>query len=108
MLLAPTGSKSLEGIGEMIGIPKVKDVTRDQKRNMIGLMKSNFELFEEYALKDAEIARKYVEEVIEISTARGGKPQIPVTLTSLGISFVIDLTPKLGHIKTEVRMVLVG
>jgi len=27
----------------MIGIPKVSEVSKAQKRNMIGLMKSNFE-----------------------------------------------------------------
>ena len=103
MLLAPTGSKSLEGIGEMIGIPKVSDVTKAQKKNMIGLMKSNFELFEEYALKDAEIARKFVEEVIDISTARGGKPQIPITLTSLGISFVSNVWKEKEYLENDIN-----
>jgi len=103
MLLAPSGSKSLEDIGEMIGIPKVSEVTKSQKKNMIGLMKSDFELFEEYALKDAEIARKYVEEVIQISTARGGNPQIPVTLTSLGISFLTNVWKEKGYIENDIN-----
>ena len=97
MLLAPSNAKRLEDIGEIIGIPKVKAVTKAHKQNMVGLIKSDFELFEEYALKDAEIARKFAEEVIEISKAKGGKPQIPITLTTLGISFVKSVWKENGY-----------
>jgi hypothetical protein len=103
MLLAPTNAKRLEDIGEIIGIPKVKAVTKAHKQNMLGLMKSDFELFEEYALKDAEIARKFAEEVIGISTAKKGKPQIPVTLTTLGISFVKSVWNESGYNANDIN-----
>ena len=103
MLLAPSNAKRLEDIGEIIGIPKVKAVTKAHKQDMIGLMKSDFDLFEEYALKDAEIARKFAEEVIGISTAKGGKPQIPMTLTTLGISFVKSVWKENGYNANDIN-----
>ena len=103
ILLAPSNNKSLEAISELLEIPKVKAVTKSDKMDMLGLMKRDFDLFEEYALKDAEIARKYAEKVIKISKEQGGKPQIPVTLTSLGISFLTNLWKEKGYIENEIN-----
>jgi hypothetical protein len=96
MLLAPSDAKKLEDIGEIIGIPKVP-VSKAQKERMIDLMKNDFELFEKYAEKDAEIARRFAEEVIKISMSKGAKPTIPSTLTSLGISFVKKVWKENGY-----------
>jgi DNA polymerase type B, organellar and viral len=103
LLLAPSDAKKLEDIGVMIGVPKVTKVTKAHKEKMIGLMKSDFALFEEYALKDAEIARKFAEEVIKISVSKGGKPTIPLTLTSLGISFVKAVWKEKGYNPDDVN-----
>ena len=64
MLLAPAGRKSLAELGKLIDREKLRlskddDDELEMKRNMKELRSSDWELFREYALIDAEISAKY-------------------------------------------------
>jgi hypothetical protein len=94
ILLAPTGTKSLASIGEMVGTKKItlsEDPEKEKfyKENMIVLIRENWELFKEYALVDAEICVRYAMKVMDEYTKATGNRRIPVTLTSIGIEFLL-------------------
>ena len=93
MLLTPTSSKSLKAIGEIVGVKKIEldeDPIKNQfyKENMDILLKDNPELFENYAINDAEICVKYIDKLIELYRTLLDKTKIPVTLTSIGIDLL--------------------
>ena len=90
MLLTPQSSKSLKKIGDLVGVAKVelaedKSIYLNMIRNMDQVRKNNWELFKSYALTDAEICVRYIEQVIDIYKSVTGKSKIPITLTSIGI-----------------------
>ena len=63
MLLAPAGHQSLAKLGELLGIDKVA-LPAGMIERMDVLQRDKTELFERYALRDAEIAAKWVQEMI--------------------------------------------
>lgn len=96
ILLAPEGKKSLEQIGEMLGLKKLWLSTdhqpaseRSAKANMRQLMLSNWLLFRDYAIRDAEICAEYAERVIRTSQQLFGDFKMPVTLTQFGSKLLI-------------------
>ena len=90
MLLTPQSSKSLKKLGDLVGVTKV-ELAQDKStylkmiRNMDQVRKDNWELFRSYALTDAEICVRYIEQVVELYKAITGKTKVPITLTSIGI-----------------------
>lgn len=76
---APAGKKSLDSLGEIIGIPKIKN-SRIQKDRMDLTLAKNPRLFFKYASRDSLIALLYPAEIY------GENQLMPVTLTSAGAS----------------------
>lgn len=91
--LAPTGAKSLAQLGEILGFKKLKlsdDPAKElhYKRNMAEVMKVNWPLFQEYAIRDAEICAQYTSRIIRLYFGKTGKFKLPVTLTSIGVDLI--------------------
>ena len=64
MLLAPNGHQSLAALGEMLGVEKIA-LPEGMIERMDVLQSGNRELFDRYALRDAEIAAKWIMNVQE-------------------------------------------
>ena len=95
MLLTPATSKSLATLGDIVGQPKIvldPDPAKElhYKRNMDELLVANPTLFERYALNDAEICVRYVEQMIDLHHELTGKLKIPVTLTGIGVELAFN------------------
>lgn len=93
MLLTPAASKGLKALGELVGVDKVTlsdDPEKElfYKRNMDRLMEDDPELFEKYAITDAEICLRYVEQLADQYMELLGVSKIPVTLTSIGLELL--------------------
>ncbi len=95
MLLTPQASKSLRGIGELVGVEKIvlsknKKKAKELISNMDQLRSNDWELFKEYALNDALICVRYIEEIIKQYESVTGKKKVPVTLTSIGVDLLLN------------------
>lgn len=93
MLLTPAASKSLQALGELVGVDKIKldsDEMQDRflKRNMDYLLLTNPDLFEQYAINDSVICVRYVEQLREQTEQLLGNTKIPATLTSIGVDLL--------------------
>ncbi|HCH3385730.1 TPA: hypothetical protein NKU35_003447 [Vibrio parahaemolyticus] len=75
MLLAPTG-QSLEAIGELLGLEKIKLPEGYTKDRMGEFLENEPELFEQYAIRDAIIAVRYFEKYCQFCEEEGlsGRP----------------------------------
>ncbi len=65
MLLAPDGGKKLENLGEILGLAKLDLPEGYEKDQMLKLLQEQPEAFELYAMRDAEIAAKYLQRIQE-------------------------------------------
>lgn len=95
ILLAPEGFKSLADIGDLVGVPKLvldPDPLKEQffKENMDVLLRENAELFEAYALRDAEICIRYALLLLQMHDEVLGDARLPVTLTSIGVNLLLQ------------------
>lgn len=95
MLLTPATSKSLKALGELVGQEKIvldPDPKRDlfYKINMDVLLKENPELFEKYAINDAVICVRYLQQLIDQCEDILGKRKVPATLTSIGVELLLQ------------------
>ena len=90
MLLAPAGHQSLAALGDLLDIEKVELPDGTIERMDI-LQRENPELFEKYALRDAEIAAKWVRKISAFFTAELGLnlDRYPVTLGSAGVKMFL-------------------
>ena len=93
-LLAPEGVKALGALGEIVGLPKIRlhqDVAEEIriKSNMSALLATNWALFREYAIRDADICVSYSECILRRFDDLFGRFEIPVTLTSFGTGLTI-------------------
>lgn len=93
MLLTPQAKKSLQGIGELVGLPKLQlDPDLKKHKEMIGKMDevrvTHWDIYKNYALRDATICVLYIERIIKVYEAVTGKKKVPVTLTSIGIDLL--------------------
>lgn len=92
-LLTPQASRRLKDIGELVGVKKVelspdKKTYREMIKNMDIVRRDDWILFREYALTDAEICVRYIEEVMSEYKNVTGKTKVPVTLTGIGIDLL--------------------
>jgi hypothetical protein len=106
MLLTPQGSKSLKKIGELVGVEKVelspdRSIYKRLIKNMDQLRKDNWDLFRLYALTDAVICVRYIEQVIDQYKEVTGNFKVPITLTSIGVDLLLQSWKDMG-IKSEV------
>ena len=63
MLLAPDGGKKLENLGEILGLAKLELPDGYGKDRMLKMLQEQPEAFERYAIRDAEIAAKYLQRI---------------------------------------------
>ena len=126
--LSPQSAKSLQGIGDILGFPKIKLGKNDEeskhiKKNMKSLMLNDWELFRDYAIRDSDICTKYCEEMIYLYQKQTKRFLLPLTLTSIGTDLLMKFwrdrelndievvgrenkpqkifSPKLGHYVTK-------
>ncbi|UWQ90498.1 hypothetical protein K3727_17255 [Rhodobacteraceae bacterium M382] len=91
--LAPAGAKSLARLGDILNFKKI-DLSDDPdkelrlKQNMAELMETDWRLFREYAIRDAEICDQYVTRIIRMYFEKTGRFKLPVTLTSIGVDLI--------------------
>jgi DNA polymerase type B, organellar and viral len=91
--LSPGNERSLSAIGDILGFEKIELGSTPQeelsiKQNMKSLMESDWDTFEKYAIRDAEICTQYTLKMIRLYQERTGKFRMPVTLTSIGVDLI--------------------
>ncbi len=94
MLLTPQATKSLRGIGDLVGFPKLQldpDPKKHQQliENMDVVRRERWDIYRDYALMDATICVRYIERIIQQYEAVTGKKKVPVTLTSIGVDLLL-------------------
>ncbi|KAI0994217.1 hypothetical protein K3495_g13964, partial [Podosphaera aphanis] len=89
MLLAPASSRSLASIGAMYGegYEKVK-IPKECYDDMAGFLKRDKPLFDLYALRDAIITLKHVNELEDFCFRQINTVGVPLTLSSIGKNYV--------------------
>jgi hypothetical protein len=107
MLLTPQTSKSLKDLGELVGVKKVelspeRSVYKKMIRNMDIVRSTQWDLFKSYALTDAEICVRYIEQVISQYKEITSKDKVPITLTSIGIDQLLNEWQVMGLDKNTV------
>ncbi|HCE2310191.1 TPA: hypothetical protein NGT30_002513 [Vibrio parahaemolyticus] len=84
MLLSPNG-KSLADIGELVGLPKLEIPEPFSIERMREYKEKDPQGFKEYALRDAVIARRFMEKMIAFCVDNGiGK--LPLTVGSMAVT----------------------
>lgn len=91
--LAPSGKGKLEDIGQVLNFEKIKldeDDGKDlyYKQNMKQFRLDHWDLFKEYAIRDASICAYYTNRMIRLYKEQTGKFKLPVTLTSIGVDLI--------------------
>ena len=90
MLLAPAASRSLASIGSIYGKGYEKVIIpKEAYKDMLAFSKSDKKLFEEYALRDAIITLKHVNELEDFCLKYVNLMGVPLTLSSIGKLFVM-------------------
>lgn len=95
MLLTPATSKSLKALGDLVGIEKVSLDSNPEKSlfyksNMDKLLEDHPERFENYAINDAIICVRYLEQLIDQCEEILGAKKVPATLTSIGVDLLMQ------------------
>jgi hypothetical protein len=91
-LLVPEGSKGLGTLGEMYNYPKLKVGTSPDGRNYIEcmdqLLRDDPDLFKRYAIRDAEITARHVDELSRFAGEElgVGNDGLPCTLSGLSVA----------------------
>lgn len=93
MLLTPQTSRKLEGVGELVGIPKLRLGGSDEShrkliRQMSSVINTQWESFRSYAIQDAHICAIYMKRISDLYLSITGKRKFPVTLSSIGINLL--------------------
>ena len=91
--LAPSGKAKLEDLGEILNFEKIKldeDENKDlhYKENMKEFRTDHWDLFKEYAVRDASICAYYTARMIRLYKQQTTKFKLPVTLTSIGVDLI--------------------
>lgn len=89
VLLAPGGSKSLSGVGNIYGDEFKKiDIGSYRGGKMCRLLKDNKDLFEKYAIQDSLITLKHASTMEEFNLTVN-KIGVPITLSGIGKAYVV-------------------
>ncbi|WJY20427.1 DNA polymerase [Fontisubflavum oceani] len=93
MALAPNGATSLAQLGDILGFAKLQLSSDPEqelyyKEHMSEFLRDQPELFESYAIRDAEICALYTAKIIKLYHEKTGKFRLPVTLTSIGVDMI--------------------
>lgn len=101
MLLAPAKSKSLAKLGDLIGLSKFKltddpELEHEWKESMRDVRDNDWELFRDYAIRDAEVCAKYFLRVKSQYKAVTGKDRMPTALSTIGMTLLLEDWDKRG------------
>jgi hypothetical protein len=93
MHLSPTGKNSLDDLGDIVGVKKVKlsedkETAKNLIENMKTLLNDDWKLFRKYAIQDAVIAKEYIVQIIRIYQQQSNNFKLPATLTSIGVDIL--------------------
>lgn len=93
MTLAPSGKGKLDDLGSVLNFKKIKLDEDDEKdlhykMNMRDFRSDHWELFKEYAIRDAEICSKYTIKMMRLYREQGFQFKLPVTLTAIGVDLI--------------------
>lgn len=103
VLLSPGGKKSLAALGEIYGKDFEKiDIGKYRGGKMRDLMVKDKDLFDKYAIQDALITLKHVNEMTKFYF-KLGKVGVPITLSSISIKFVEDWWKSIGYNGYQIR-----
>jgi hypothetical protein len=89
MTIAPGGT-ALADLGELHGLEKI-DLPRGTIEQMDVLLRDDKDLFEKYAIRDAEIAALHAWEMAEFCKKEGLGDEPPLTLGTLATQYVTNL-----------------
>lgn len=95
MLLAPNGKQALSDLGELVGLEKI-ELEDGEIENMAALLASDPDRFKAYAQRDPEICVRYVIRMMALNLEVAGKAEVPPTLSSVGIKFLLRRWKELG------------
>ncbi len=95
LLLAPAGRQSLADLGDLVGLEKMA-LNEGEIENMDALLRDDPERFEAYAKRDPEISVRYCIKVMQLNHDLTGKAEIPPTLSSIGIDYLLRLWREMG------------
>lgn len=84
MLLAPAGF-NLKKVGELVGLPKIDIEAPYSIERMIEFMTKAPEKFDEYSIRDSEIAALYMEKMIEFCCDELDFSSVPYTIGGIGV-----------------------
>ena len=85
--LTSANSKSLDDLGKMLNVPKLK-LSKEQISNMKVVLEEDPELFEKYGVRDCEICLKYTVLMMYQYQDLTGRFNLPQTLTSIGVDLL--------------------
>ena len=93
MLLTPQTSRKLEGVGELVGLPKLRLGGSDEShrgliKQMSSVINTQWESFRQYAIQDAHICAIYMKRISDLYLQITGERKFPVTLSSIGVSLL--------------------
>ncbi|MDU8943485.1 DNA polymerase [Ovoidimarina sediminis] len=89
LTISPGGS-SLSALGDLLGLPKI-EINSAYKSSMDKLLQDDSVLFEQYAIRDAEIAAEFAWKLAEFSDEQGQGFMVPLTLGSIANNLLFDL-----------------
>ena len=91
MLLCPSGKQSLRDLGDLLELNKIHLTSEDDIKRMDLLLIRDRELYERYALRDAEICSLYALKIIQLHKKIGLPRVIPPTLGTIGVSYLLKI-----------------
>lgn len=100
LALSPNGS-GLAVIGELIGLPKLELPDGYTKDEMCQFNDGQPELFEAYAMRDAEIALAYGLRMFKFATVELGLSKCPITLGAMGVAVFLNMLHESGVDKRD-------
>lgn len=86
-LIAPSGSK-LEDIGVLHGVQKIQ-LPAGMIEQMDVLLKKDPQLFERYAVRDAEVTALHAQKMSEKAEELAGKRKVPISLGGMAIDYCL-------------------
>lgn len=90
LLLCPAGF-NLAAVGELVGLSKIDIPEPYSIERMIEFMREAPEKFDEYSIRDSEIAALYMERIIEFCCVELGFKSVPYTIGGLGVKRFTNL-----------------
>ena len=97
ILIAPIGAKSLAKIGGIYGKNYNKIDIGHYRGEMLSLLKEDKELFSKYAIRDAEITLKHLNEMESFNFRSTGRIGVPLTMSGIGKAFVMKRWAEEGY-----------